>query len=42
MDRVYNALKEIVGERFVSNQQEELYLYSRDPGTMDPVWPDYG
>ena len=41
MDRVYNALKEIVGERFVSNQQEELYLYSRDPGTMDPVWPDY-
>ncbi len=41
MDRILEALKEIVGERFVSNRQEELFLYSRDPGTMDPVWPNY-
>ena len=41
MDRIYNSLVEIVGEQYVSNRQEELYIYSRDPGTMEPRFPDY-
>jgi glycolate oxidase len=41
MPNVYEALAEIVGREFVSNQPEELFFYSRDPGTMDPKQPDY-
>lgn len=41
MDRIYQALVDIVGERYVSNRPEELFLYSRDPGTMEPCRPDY-
>jgi len=41
MGNVYEALAEIVGKEYVSDQPEELWLYSRDPGTMDPKKPDY-
>jgi len=41
MDRIYEALAEIVGKDFVSSQQEELFFYSRDGGTMDPQKPDF-
>mgnify|MGYP001035257156 CR=1 FL=1 len=41
MANVYEALAEIVGKEFVSNQPEEMFLYSRDPGTMDPKMPDF-
>lgn len=40
MEKIYNELKEIVGPRFVSNQPEELLIYSRDMGTMRPAFPD--
>lgn len=38
---MYEELKAIVGEEFVSKEPEELYIYSSDPGTMPPVRPDY-
>lgn len=41
MSRIYEALAEIVGKQYVSGQAEELYIYSRDPGTMEPREPDY-
>ena len=41
MDRIYKSLAEIVGEEYVSNRKEELYIYSRDPGMMEPHEPDY-
>jgi glycolate oxidase len=41
MDRIYNSLVETVGETYVSNKKEELYIYSRDPGMMEPHEPDY-
>jgi glycolate oxidase len=41
MSDVYDALAEIVGKDFVSNQAEEVFFYSRDGGTMDPKEPDY-
>lgn len=41
MDRIYKALAEIVGEDYVSNRPEELYIYSSDPGTTEPRRPDY-
>jgi len=41
MDDVYKSLAEIVGEEYVSNRKEELYIYSRDPGMMEPHEPDY-
>jgi glycolate oxidase len=34
-------LADIVGEDFVSNRQEELYMYSRDPGAQQPRKVDY-
>ena len=40
-DRIYISLAEIVGEQYVSNKPEELYIYSRDPGLMPPYKPDY-
>ena len=41
MDRLYERLAEIVGENYVSNMKEELFIYSQDPGMMDPRKPDY-
>ena len=41
MEQVYKELIDIVGERYVSNHPEELFIYSRDPGTMLPAYPDF-
>ena len=41
MEKIYAELKEIVGSQFVSNQPEELFIYSRDMGTMLPATPDF-
>jgi FAD/FMN-containing dehydrogenase len=41
MDRIFEALADIVGREYVSNRSEELFIYSRDMGTMDPHNPDY-
>ncbi len=38
---IYQRLAQIVGQDFVSNQPEEMYIYSMDPGTMPPSQPDY-
>jgi len=38
---IYKKLVEIVGEEYVSVNPEELYIYSSDPGTMEPCKPDY-
>ncbi|MEA3442984.1 MAG: FAD-binding oxidoreductase [Chloroflexota bacterium] len=40
-DTLYNSLAVIVGKDFVSNHQEELYIYSRDPGAQRPRKVDY-
>ena len=37
----YTCLTNIVGEDFASNRQEELYMYSRDPGAQQPRKVDY-
>jgi FAD/FMN-containing dehydrogenase len=36
-----NQLAKIVGEDYVSNRPEELYIYSRDPGAQKPRRADY-
>jgi glycolate oxidase len=36
-----SRLAEIVGEDYVSNRPEELYIYSRDPGAQKPRRADY-
>jgi FAD/FMN-containing dehydrogenase len=41
MEDVYPELAQIVGPSYVSNQPEERFIYSRDPGTMEPHEPDY-
>jgi len=38
---IYTRLINFVGEEFASNRQEELYLYSRDPGAQLPRKVDY-
>jgi len=38
---IYNELVKIVGVDCVSKNPEELYIYSSDPGTMEPTKPDY-
>jgi FAD/FMN-containing dehydrogenase len=40
-DFVYDSLSRIVGEDFVSNSAEELYLYSHDLGAQPPRKVDY-
>jgi len=40
MGRILEKLAGIVGPEYVSDQPEERYLYSMDPGTMDPRMPD--
>ncbi|MFX0152618.1 MAG: FAD-binding oxidoreductase, partial [Candidatus Hodarchaeota archaeon] len=41
MESIYNSLVDIVGEEYVSNQKEELYIYSQDSGMMDPHEPNF-
>ncbi|MBN1656481.1 MAG: FAD-binding oxidoreductase [Deltaproteobacteria bacterium] len=41
MEKIYTELKQIVGSQFVSNRPEELFIYSRDMGTMPPANPDF-
>ena len=41
MEDVYKELAQIVGTSYVSNQPEERFIYSRDPGTMEPREPDF-
>ena len=41
MESIYNSLVNIVGKEYVSNQKEELYIYSQDSGMMDPHEPNY-
>jgi len=41
MTNIYERLVGIVGEGYVSNQKEERYFYSRDPGLTTPHEPDY-
>ncbi|MGQ9695989.1 MAG: FAD-binding oxidoreductase [Thermodesulfobacteriota bacterium] len=41
MDDVFQSLVEIVGEKGVSNNPEELWFYSRDPGVLEPHFPTY-
>jgi len=38
---VIERLKGIVGEAFVSDAAEELFIYSRDQGVQDPHLPDW-
>jgi glycolate oxidase len=40
-DNVLRSLVSIVGEDYVSNRPEELYLYSRDSGVREPRRADY-
>jgi glycolate oxidase len=40
-DSVLSSLVSIVGEDYVSNRPEELYLYSRDSGAREPRRADY-
>ena len=40
-ENILKELKEIVGENFVSNREEELYIYSQDPGASLPRSVDY-
>ena len=41
MTDILQSLRKIVGERGVSNNPEELWFYSRDPGVLSPRLPDY-
>ena len=41
MRDIYSSLIEIVGSDYVSNQAEERYLYSMDPGSQEPCAPDF-
>jgi FAD/FMN-containing dehydrogenase len=36
-----SQLAEIVGQDYVSNRPEDLYIYSRDPGAQEPRSADY-
>ncbi|MGD9078631.1 MAG: FAD-binding protein, partial [Desulfobacterales bacterium] len=40
MKEIYRKLATIVGPEYVSDQPEERYIYSMDPGTMPPAPPD--
>lgn len=41
MSDIFRSLANIVGEKYVSNQKEEAFFYSRDPGLMPDHKPDY-
>jgi glycolate oxidase len=40
-ERVLSELQEIVGKEFISNDQEELFIYSMDPGASEPRPADF-
>ena len=40
-EEILSSLVDIVGEDYVSNRPEELYIYSRDPGAQKPRKVDY-
>ena len=40
MQQIKKRLEEIVGNDYVSDAAEELFIYSRDQGTMEPSYPD--
>ncbi|MBU0516931.1 MAG: FAD-binding oxidoreductase [Proteobacteria bacterium] len=40
MEKVKRELEQIVGPEYVSDAAEELFIYSRDQGTMEPGFPD--
>jgi len=40
-DEIYDSLAKIVGEKYVSNREEELYFYSNDMGCLEPYKPSY-
>ena len=40
-ERIYNSLVDIVGEDFLSNREEELYVYSRELGALTSNKPSY-
>ena len=40
-DRILNELINIVGQEFVSNSAEDLYIYSQDPGASIPRPTDF-
>ena len=41
MKEIYEQLAKIAGPEHDSDQPEERYIYSMDPGTMSPREPDY-
>ncbi|HUT55026.1 MAG TPA: FAD-binding oxidoreductase [bacterium] len=40
MQGIKQELEKIVGPEWVSDHEEERFIYSRDPGTMEPRYPD--
>lgn len=40
-EKILKDLAAIVGEKYVSDRPEETFIYSRDPGTMEPRRPDF-
>lgn len=40
MQEFVKRIEKIVGREFVSTEPEERFMYSRDPGTMEPRTPD--
>ncbi|MBI9075400.1 MAG: FAD-binding oxidoreductase [Desulfatibacillum sp.] len=41
MSSIYQALVKIVGADYASDRKEELFTYSKDLGTSEPLWPEY-
>jgi len=41
MEKIFKKLVNIIGAEYVSNQPEEQFIYSRDPGLMKPHEPDF-
>ncbi|TXT63081.1 MAG: hypothetical protein BAJALOKI3v1_440029 [Promethearchaeota archaeon] len=39
--KIFNKLQEIVGKDYVSDDQEELFIYSMDPGASEPRSVDF-
>ena len=40
-EEILSSLLDVVGEDYVSNRPEELYIYSHDPGAQRPRKVDY-
>ncbi|MFX0001371.1 MAG: hypothetical protein ACFE88_14755 [Candidatus Hermodarchaeota archaeon] len=36
VDKIITKLEEIVDKDFTSNKDEDLYIYSQDPGASEP------